>query len=539
MIPQLSFYQYRPIYQGAPLEEAQQAFAIGAQAYDTNLENFNKLEAFGASLRSLPQDQEYLKQKLAGTQDAIKSIADQTTGSKRWDLAGDALQRMKSSFQGDEKLGAIRESYLNFQKGEEIKQQMRAAGKTPFELTDINNHKSFDDQGNINIYRPDIRPKADYVAEATDIWKNIAPDIFEAQLQPSEVEGILSGKTIRGISPEKLRNQLQNVRQTYMETDSGQQHKQFIQKNSPEKDPDKFINDFLFGVGSLRAFREERTERVPDESYKWAQRTEHDMAILAAKNAIKKGRGSSEYDPDAEGLLGVGTLKAIDSGIKDPKTGLNKKTKSNALFIQNKEIVGDLSDVFWTGDGSRVVPLNKNENFHFEDTAIWGNNKDTIKDVKIKGFAMDEQHGQGTLGGAVAELSYLDNDGKDKKMEVIIKNNDENFTNLFTTQQSLSNIIKKHNKSGYEGAGKSTIVDTSGLLGSPGNFGFWINKDNEVRPVVKRTDGTWRIVRENEFDSLNLKEKYSTSDIQALTANKVAQNLKSYTKTNKDIQNSN
>lgn len=528
MIPQLSFYQYRPVYQGAPIEEAQQAFAMGAQAYDTNLENFNKLESFGASLRALPQDQEYLKQKLAGTNAAVKHIADQTTGSKRWDLAGDALQRMKSSFQNDSKLGAIRESYLNFAEGEKIKQEMRAKGQTPFEITDINQHRSFDDQGNINIFRPDIRPKADYVAEATDIWKNIAPDIYEAKLQPSEVEGILSGQTIRGISPEKLRGQLENVRNTYMNTDSGEQHKLFIQKNSPEKNPDKFINDFLFGIGSLRQFQEVKNERMVDPSYQWEQRTKSMLEINAAKEQMKRSSGRGNYDPDNERLFRIESLKA--------KGAVGEKAlKANALMINSPEIIKGYKDVIFTGDGSRIVPLNKSDKSNYNFEGDFWNDPDKILSFTPKGFALDDAEGKDTVGGIIGEAVIEDGDKK-KTINVVVKNPDENMRSIFDVYQNTQEAIR-NNKAGRNNKGQGYVInDVSGLFDyTDKKVALRVRADNRIVPVLQKADGGYRPPKQDEAEALYLKEYYSPSDIQGLMIDKIAKKLKPVAETAKQV----
>lgn len=531
MIPQLSFYNYRPVYNDIPIEDYQNAFAQSAKAYETNLENYNLLQAFASSIKALPQDQQYVKDKIMSADAKIKHISDQVQGNQRYDLAGTVLQKMKADYNADPKLNAIRESYINFAEGEKQKAEMRAKGITPFELTDINSHRSFDDEGNVNIYRPNIQAKADYVEKAQEIIAQIAPDIVELNLQPSEIEGILQGKTIKGLSKDKLLAKLDDIHNTYNQTAEGQQHKLFVQKNSPEVNPDKFIRDFLFGVGNLRTFSESRTNYTPDPSYQYAQRAE--LLDRKLQNDLIKQRmkGSKSYDtdPNIQGLLRRESLRAIDSGVKDEKTGLNKLIKSNALMISNAEIIKDLSYSFNIGDGSRIVPLDKRKKFNFEE--------DSIESVKIKGFALDEENGTGTLGGSIAELTYIDsNDDKKKTMNVVIQPSDESFKNIFTTHQSVSNILKRHNK-GNDAQGKGhSVADTSGLLGDSNAFAFYIDKNNEVRPQVKKTDGTWRLLNQAEREALSLKEKYSMADIEELTSNKVAQTLKPYVKTSKEIQ---
>lgn len=535
MIPQLGFFQYNPIYQGAPIEETEKAYQLSANQFDVNLDKYNKLQTFAASVKALPNDKTYLDQKMATTGEALKSLSTGIQGTKRWDLANDVIQKMTTEYTQDPKLNAIRESYLNFQEGEKLKQAMRAKGDTPFEITDIRNHKSFDDEGNINIYQPVIQPKADYVKEANDIFANIAPDVIAADLQPSEVEGILQGRTVKGFTREKLLSKMNDVESVYKNTDSGQQHKLFIQKNSPEENPDAFIKDFLFSVGSLRTFTEERRDRMVDPSYEWRQRGLLEREKMEARMRLQAMKGSSKFDPDSEGLLRREALRSIDSGIVDPKTKLTKKIKSNALMISNSEIIKDYSDSQYVGDGNRIVPLDKTKKFNFE--------KDQIVSTKIKGFALDDENGEGTLGGQIAEIEYLDEDDNKKTMNVVIKPADQSFKGLFETQSGVNNILRKHNQGkvgGSEGNLKGdSVLDTSGLLGDPGNFAFYVDKNNVVRPQVKKTDGSWRLLQQNELMSLGLKEFYSTEDLENLTANQVAQTLKPYVKTNKDIQASN
>ena len=517
MIPQLSFYKYNPIYQGAPIEEAAKAMEMGAKAFDTNLENYNKLQSFAASIKALPQDQQYVRDKILSADSAIKDIADQTSGTKRWDKAGDAVQRISSIYFSDPKLNAVRESYTNFNEGEKVKQDMRAKGMTPFETTDFSKHRSFDEEGNVNIYRPVIEPKADYVKEADSIWKAVEPDIAAANLQPSEIEGILQGQTIKGISREKILASLDNVQKTYNETDAGQQHKRFIAQNTPNKDPDKTVRDFLFGIGSLKQFKEVKTERMADPSYEYEQRAKLLQQKIEGDLLKKKATGRGNYMDGNERLFRVEALKSKGEVGQE-------RVKGNALMINNPVIIEGFSKSQFTGDGSRIVPLNKNQKFDME--------KDQVTGMTIKGFALDDYEGEDSVGGMIGEARVTGEDGKERNMNVLLKNSDPEVKNLFSTYRSLSAVLKTQaggNKNLYK---NKSVVDTSGLLDFTGKeVYFKVTPDNEIIPVGKTKEGTYSYFTESERDALLLKPKYSMKDIQNLLIDKIAPRLLPYTET--------
>ena len=121
----LKSFQYRPIYQGIGLEAIGQDLEKRGQAFDTNLENYNKVMEYPATIRALPGDQEYLKNSFKAASDQISHIADQTHGTGRWDLARPAVNSIRAKFMQDHTITAIRESYANFQK-EDLPKVFRA-----------------------------------------------------------------------------------------------------------------------------------------------------------------------------------------------------------------------------------------------------------------------------------------------------------------------------------------------------------------------------------------------------------------------------
>lgn len=530
MIPNPSFYQHRSVYRDVPIEDYQNAFATSAKKYDTNLDEYNVLNALASNIKALPKDQAYLQQKLKAADQAIAEVADPLTGNNRWDLAGSALQRMKASFTADPKLNAAKESYLNFAKGEEDKQAMRMKGQTPFEVTNPEDHQSIDENGNVNIYRPEIQVKADYVKQAQDLMAQVAPDIVSMGLQPSEVAGILEGKVIRGIDRNKIMASLDSAKRLYDESAEGVQHRQYLGKYAPDRNPDEFINNLLLSAGMLRTFREERVERTGDPSFAEESKARLLEQQIQGRLAVKQAKGSKEYDPEVDGLIGVQSFMSRDSGELDAKTGKNKMIKSNAFMIKNAEIVKDYSDTFFAGDGSRIKPIDKRLSYNPE--------KHSILNHRIKGFASDDVNGPGTMGSAIAEIKYIDHDDKDKEktMNVMIQSPDDSFVNIFKSYKDITTAVNKHNKGDLAGGKGHSMIDSSGLLGYPDAVAFYIGTDNVVRPQIKRKEGGWRLLKDYELAPLGLKDHYTTKDIEELTANAVARTLKPYVRTSKEIQ---
>lgn len=518
MIPQLSFYRYSPINQGSTLAESTQALERAGKVFDANLDENNKIQTFFSSIKALPADREYLKQKGAELAEITKSIADKD-GVERWDTAGAKLQRLKASITQDPKLNAIRESYLNFAKAEEDKQALRNKGEIPFDNTDFASHKSFDDEGNINIYRPSFEPKADYVRTADDIVKNIAPDIVEAQLQPSEVEGILQGKTIRGISREKLLSKLDAVKSAYDNTNEGQQHRRFLSKNNPEINQEKFIKDFLFNIGTIRTFSEERSNRMVDPSYEWAQRGLLEQQKIQGRLDIKRATGRGNYDPSHDNLFRIETLKGKGEVGKERKIG-------NGLMFSNPLIGEKMGEATWVGDGSKVVQISNKDGKKFD----WQHH--SITAFKPKGFAMDEYEGQGTLGGMIGDIKYMDSDGKEHWIQGVIKNSDPEITNAFTTYKSLSNVLATQAKGDTKSYADKSVVDTSGLFDFTGKkVHLKVFSDNTISPVLETQDGKFEVPPDYVLNDLFLKRRYKMSDIQNLIIDKIAPKVLPYTQT--------
>lgn len=518
MIPQLSFYKYTPIHQGSTLNESAQALERAGKTFDANLDENNKIQTFFSSIKALPGDKSYLDQKGAELAEITKSIADKD-GVERWDTAGAKLQRLKAAVTQDPKLNAIRESYLNFVKGEEDKQKMRNASEIPFDNNDFASHKSFDEEGNIRIFQPSFEPKADYVKTADDIIKNIAPDIVEAQLAPSEVEGILQGKTIRGITKEKLLSKLNAVKSAYDNTNEGQQHYRFLAKNNPEINGDQFVKDFLFNIGTIRTFNEERSNRMVDPSYEWAQRGLLEQQKIQGRLDIKRATGRGNYDPAHDGLFRFETLKGKGEVGKERRIG-------NAIMFSNPLIGEKMGEATWAGDGSKVVQVNAKDGNKFD----WQHH--TIVSFKPKGFAMDDYEGEGTMGGMISDVKYIDTDGKEKWMQAIVKNSDPEIVNAFTTYKSLSNVLHTQQKGDLKSYADKSVVDTSGLFDFTGKkVHLKVFPNNTISPVLETQEGKFEVPPDGVLKELFLKRYYKMSDIQNLIVDKIAPKVLPYTQT--------
>jgi hypothetical protein len=518
MIPQLSFYKYTPIYQGSTLQESVQALDRAGKTFDANLDENNKVQTFFSSIKALPGDRDYLNQKGAEMANIIKGISDKH-GVERWDLAGSKVQQLRAAVTQDPKLNAIRESYLNYQKEEETKQAMRNKGEVPFVNSDFASHRSFDDQGNINIYQPNVELKADYVKTADDIIKNIAPDIVEAQLMPSEVEGILQGKTIRGISKEKLLSKLNAVKSAYDQTSEGQQHYRFLQKNDPEINGDQFVKDFLFNIGTIRTFNEERSNRMVDPSYEWAQKGLLEQQKIQGRLDIKRATGRGNYDPRHDGLFRIETLKGKGEVGKERKVG-------SGLMFSNKNIIEGLGAATWLGDGSGVKQISSKDGKKFD----WQHH--SIIDFKPKGYAMDEYEGEGTLGGMIGDIKYMDTDGKEHWIQGVVKNSDPEIVNAFDTYKSLSNVLATQQKGDLESYKNKSVVDTSGLFNFTGRkVHLKVFPNNTISPVLETQDGKFEVPPDSVLKDLMLKRYYKMSDIQNLIIDKIAPKVLPYTET--------
>ena len=449
-------FQYRPIYQGIGLEAVQQDLQLRGEAFDTNLENYNKVMQYASTIRALPGDQKYVSDVFKSANEHIKHIADQTQGSQRWDLGRTAVNRMAARITQDPTLIAIQESYKNFQEGEKVKLDLRQKGHTPLDFGDFTQHRTVQDDGSINIYQPTVEAKGNYVAEAGKLWATLEPEMINLGLTKSDIAGILEGKTVKGITKERILGAADNIFRTYMETDSGRQQRRLAIHEGSET-PDQDIRDFVLGIGMLREHTQEAVAYQADREWDYAMQAR--LALLKGEqtSAKRSSTGRPNYEDSTDALLKDVKLTYEKGEVQ----GKEQLRKVNVITFGNKEIVDGLSGTVappdpmtykFIGAGAEKDKLNKK--LSKGEISIQPNG------IKIIGIIPTNTLGEEYRGGYYATVDFREGSSKNtRSAQVVIKANN---SSLIANTKTYSDIIEASEK---VPDGKSYYIDdTSGLL---------------------------------------------------------------------------
>lgn len=534
--------QYQSTYAGIPLEEVKESMAMGAQQFDANLADINATKVFMANIRSLPGDEEYVQGTFKNALKAIDEISTQSDGTKRYDLAGQAVDRMKLQIHADPKINAAIQSYANFDKAEQDKAAIRAKGGTPLEFNDPTKHKSFNPDGSINIFRPHIEEKGDYIKEAAGLWNTLAPELISAKLSQSDVEGILEGRTIKGITPEMVKRKFADVKQAYASSDSGVQQRKVFAKDG-SKNPDADMDNFLLGIGMLKTHLDTNVAYQSDPEWK-ARKDMEETQVRAMASMYKKqmsGRGNLHEKADAEKWF-----TRIRTNYTAGKSGLDK-----AIMI------GINSDILGTGL-SKTLPIPQRDTFQLvgmDGKGIDQKDIELTQTPKVVGIVSTNAHGDAYRGGYYANVEYkVGANGKPKMGTIIIKNGNDIMSNKVSTIAGIEDAVVKDKKldghlvpdtGGILAFADSKIQDLARARGGTGNslkIGFVVDPQGDkihakVKPVLYEGNEKNVIgINSDMATSLGVKESYTLDEIYALTQDLLAREFEPYAQTKASLQ---
>lgn len=544
IIPNQRSFRYSPTYAGLPINEIAGSLAMGADDGEKNQDKYTAMKIFESQVQTLPQDQQYVRDTFKRANDSIAQFSKK--GAERFDLANRATDQLAREVYADPRINAAIQSFANFQQGEQLKQQMRAEGKTPLEFSDPTKHQSVDANGTVQIYRPVIEAKGDYLREAAGLWNTIAPELISANLTPSEVEGILQGKTVKGITPEMINAKLNLVEQAYRNTDSGMQQRRLLTHNG-QKEPDTYIREFLSGVGMLKTHLDTDIKYQADPEWKtreWYKQAQY-RADLQLRNKQLTGRGNHNENAD----------KWFSPIRTNATRGTVGKDRAIMIGINNPEIINSLS---------ATLPVPQRDTYEFvgTDTKNLNSGKNDGNIIiegtpKVIGLVSTDVYGDSYRGGYYANVTFRrGTKGKPEQGTIIIKNGNDTMRNRVKTIADIEKMVEKPRQ---ESANKGYFVeDTGGILNFAtqklnevaqeggftnfnGTVGFMVRptgngKDALVTPSIQTAPGKSQALNPQQLRDLGLHSEYTVDEIYKMTQDLLVGDFEPYVQTKKTLQ---
>ncbi len=523
MLPKLNLFNYRPISAPEPLDAYKAAIDDAVQSYDKNLQEAGLLEIALSKVRALPSDKEYVdkvRDKIKGT---LSNLSSTVQNNKRWDLASDTLQELKLAFTTDQNLQGIQESYNSYLGELDLEQKLKASGKTPVNLNmvDWKNHRTLSPDGQLNIYRSNVQPKADYNAEMFELAKTIQPDIDESGLRAAGYDGFLLAEKIKELSDKKINENMPALFRNYIRSDSGIQQKQIklkelyqqgITGEEAEKAANLAIARDMKDIASLRVFKEKDKTFMQDPTYMSNLRLENQLAVARAKAEAKKN-GQLAYED--------GVFQKQDGFSQD------KKHFDRVVGIANQKVI--------TGLGATNTIPNKSEIFVLDDKSNIDLDDYQIEGFKPKGLVTSNVSGNPDFNGAFLGDLTLTKGGKERiTIRAYTKNPNTDVKNSFNTLTE----VHKATQDLPEGRAK-VIDDTSGILGSP-IFKIEIvgrkNGSYVIKPViVNPVTGVRNLPSQSDLDAFGLKKQMTLEELENRSLNKLEPYIEQLSKSNQNL----
>lgn len=523
MLPKLNLFNYRPISAPEPLDAYQAAMDDAVQTYDKNLQEAGLLETALSKVRALPSDKEYVdkvKDKLKGT---LANLASTVQGNKRWDLASDTLNELKLAFTSDQNLQGIQESYNSYLGELDLEQKLKASGKTPVNLNmvDWKNHRTISPDGQLNIYRSNVQPKADYNAEMFELAKVIPFDTIESELEAAGYEGFLKATKRKELTQKKIDENLPSLFRSYSNTDTYQQQKQLklkelnqqgITGEAANKIANTQIVQDLRDLAGLRIGSEEDKTFMQDPTYMSNLRLENQLTVARAKAEAKKN----------------GQL-AYEDGVFQRGEGFSKDSKhfDRVVNIANPKVIAGLG-------ATNLIP-NKSEVYVLDDKSKIDMDDYQIESFKPKGLVTSNVSGNKDFNGAFVGDLVLTKGGKERiTVRAYTKNGNTDVKNSFNT------ITDVHNATQDLPEGRAKVIDdTSGILGSP-IFKIEIvgrkNGSYVIKPViVNPTNGQRYLPSQSDLDAFGLKKQMTLEELENRSLNKLEPYIEQLSKSNKNL----
>ena len=523
MLPKLNLFNYKPISAPEPLDAYKAAMDDAVQTYDKNLQEAGLLETALSKVRALPSDKEYVdkvKDKLKGT---LANLASTVQGNKRWDLASDTLNELKLAFTSDQNLQGIQESYKGYLDELDAESKIMESGKTPVNLNivDWKSHRTLSPDGQLNIYRKKVQPKADYNAEMFELAKVIQPDIDESGLRAAGYDGFLLAEKIRELSDKKINENMPELFRNYIRSDSGIQQKQIKLKElyqqgivgeEAEKQANLSIARDMKDIASLRVFKEKDNTFMQDPTYMSNLRLENQLAVARAKAEAKKN----------------GNL-AYEDGVFQRGEGFSKDSKhfDRVVNIANPKVIAGLG-------ATNLIP-NKSEVYLLDDKSKLDMDDYQIESFKPKGLVTSNVSGNKDFNGAFVGDLVLTKGGKERiTVRAYTKNGNTDVKNSFNTLTDVHNATQDL----PEGRAK-VIDDTSGVLGSPifkieivgRKNGSYVIKPIIVNPIT----GVKNLPSQSDLDAFGLKKQMTLEELENRSLNKLEPYVEQLSKSSKNL----
>ena len=525
MLPkQMNYYKYQPVSAPENLDAFKIAIDQATQNYDKNLETANLLRAILAKIRTLPKDKEYVDKVAEKLENTFSNVATTIQGQKRWDLGNDVVNDAKMDFLKDQHLQGIQESYKGYMDELELEQKLKASGKTPvnLNLVDWQNHSTISPNGQLNIYRSNIQPKADYNAEMFELAKTIPFDTIDSELQAAGYEGFLKTVKRKELSEKKINENLPAMFRSYQNTDTYAQQKQLklkdlqsrgISGEQAEQQANLEIVRDLKDLASLRIGSEEDKQFIQDPNYMNELRLENQLKVIRAKAEAKKN-GELAYEP--------GVFQKGEGFSQD------KKHFDRVMNIANPKVIAGLG-------ATNLIP-NKSEVFVLDDKSNINMNEYQIESFKPKGLVTSNVSGNPDFNGAfMGDLVLTKGNGKERiTVRAYTKNGNIDVKNSFNTLTE----VHKASQDLPEGRGK-VINDSSGILGSP-IFKIEVvgrkNGSYVIKPVIHNpTTGKTYLPSKSDLDAFGLKPQMTLDELENRSLNKLEPYIEQLSKTNKNL----
>lgn len=515
MIPSYTPFQYKSTYVGNTLQEETQANEISAKLFNQNLESFNKLSLLKAGIRAVSdEDQSYVNGVFKELDETVDKLADNTQGGKRWDLANGTIAQMALKLQGDPKLNAIMESYKGLVSEEEQKMKIRQDKNVPISFSDASQHKTLNPDGTINIYRPVVEAQGNYLGEMQNLVKNIAPDQRITGLTPTELQGIYSGKTIKNITPEKVRGLKTDLTNTYLGGAIGQQDlKLKIQQGMSEEEAVKKIGDNLLAMSMLGTYSQEQVQYVTDQ----VGIAEIRASATNNRKVATKGKGLS---PESQQIL------PMSNGV------IGKTPNGNTYNAQHYAIASKPAQEFFKPSLIKT-PQENIRVLNQKDTRLSDTEFENIDDYEVVGFVPHGELGKDLIGGI--EVVITTGTGKDKKkISAVVPNPYPEYRNVMTVAAEARRWDKEGAKTTSKPGHATIIPDQGGLLRNGYNsdmtapMGFIVDKTPEggtlFYPAIMENN-KWKKAQASTRADMHWDESYTLSDIDNMTRNELSERL--------------
>ncbi len=230
-LPNLNFQPYVKQYVGLPLKEIAEASSGLREQYDANIASADAIELAARQLKSLSSDDPIKQEKVKSIKNTIDEIA---KSGGRWEFQSAKVRELAKSFQGDEDLMAIAESYRNAEEERKLYQQLSAQGQAiRFKPSDKHQTIIRNEDGTVtrNIYTGDTQQQLQYRQRMETFFDNMEKESNKSRTKNIGETTDANGNVISidrinmstGISKDRIVAQAKKSLDSYLQTNEGRQ----------------------------------------------------------------------------------------------------------------------------------------------------------------------------------------------------------------------------------------------------------------------------------------------------------------------------